>query len=260
MIDRIVFEDVTIDFKIYDINAKSLRHALVLNKISSIMSSKESKVGGTLLHNETGPVTIRALSNINLRLKDGDRLAIVGHNGSGKSTLLRVAAGIYEPQIGRVKTSGRIMPLFNMMEGMSQDATGLEIIGMRAALLGFSRNEINLKRDEIVDFCELGDYIKMPIRTYSTGMQVRLAFAITTAVKADILIMDEFIGAGDAGFFDKAQKRLKSFVDEARVLILATHSPDLARQWCNKGMLLSHGNLAADGNLEDVLEEYKMSH
>ena len=254
---RIIFDNVTVDFKIYDVNAKSLRHALVLNRVSSLISKVESKVGGTLIHDKGGPVTIRALSEINLNLIDGDRLAIVGHNGSVKSTLLRVATGIYEPQVGKITTKGRIMPLFNMMEGMSQDATGLEIIRMRGALLGLSTKEINEKEEEIVNFCELGEYIKMPIRTYSTGMQVRLAFAITTAVTADILIMDEFIGAGDASFFEKAQKRLKKFVENASILVLATHSPDLARQWCNKGLLLSHGRTLAYGNLEQVLEQYK---
>jgi ABC-type polysaccharide/polyol phosphate transport system ATPase subunit len=257
MTSRIIFENVTVDFKIYDVNAKSLRHALVLNRVSSLISKVESKVGGTLMHDESGPVTIRALSDINLNLSNGDRLAIVGHNGSGKSTLLRVAAGIYEPQIGKISTNGRIMPLFNMMEGMSQDATGLEFIRMRGALLGLSTKEINEKEGEIINFCELGEYIKMPIRTYSTGMQVRLAFAITTAVTADILIMDEFIGAGDAGFFEKAQKRLKNFVDNASVLVLATHSTDLVRQWCNKGLLLSHGKTIAYGDLDQVLEQYK---
>jgi ABC-2 type transport system ATP-binding protein len=253
---RVSFKNVTIDFKIYDVNSKSLRHALVLNRVSSLISKVESKVGGTLIHKNSGPVIIRALSDVNLTLCDGDRLAIVGHNGSGKSTLLRVAAGIYEPQIGEVKTNGRIMPLFNMMEGMSHDATGLEIIQIRGALLGLSQKEIEEKQDEIINFCELGEYINMPIRTYSTGMQVRLAFAITTAVVADILIMDEFIGAGDASFFEKAQNRLKNFIDNASVLVLATHSPDLARQWCNKGLLLSHGQAIAYGDLNHVLKQY----
>lgn len=257
MTSRIIFENVTVDFKIYDVNAKSLRHTLVLNRVSSLISKVESKVGGTLMHDQSGPVTIRALSDINLNLSNGDRVAIFGHNGSGKSTLLRVAAGIYEPQMGKITTKGRIMTLFNMMEGMSQDATGLEFIRMRGALLGLSTKEIDEKEEEIIDFCELGGYIKMPIRTYSTGMQVRLAFAITTAVTTDILIMDEFIQAGDTSFFVNAQKRLKNFVDNASVLVLATHSLDTARQWCNKGLLLSHGKIIAYGDLDQVLEQYK---
>lgn len=256
MRERVTLRDVTVDFPIYDVSARSLRHTLVINRVSSLVARSQQNVGGTVRSDGQGVVVVRALDNINFSLDDGDRVAIVGHNGAGKTTLLRVAAGIYEPLVGSVDTVGRVMPLFNIMEGLTPDATGREIIRVRGALLGLSDRDIDEKSDEIMEFCELGEYIEMPVRTYSTGMVVRLMFAITTAVTSEILIMDEFIGAGDAAFFERAQARLKRFVDQASVLLVATHSPSVAREWCNKAILLDHGRIVQYGPVEPVLEEY----
>jgi ABC-2 type transport system ATP-binding protein/lipopolysaccharide transport system ATP-binding protein len=255
MRERVILKDVTVDFPIYDVTARSLRHTLVINRVSNLVSRSQN-VGGTVRRDGQGVVVVRALDNINFTLDDGDRVAIVGHNGAGKTTLLRVAAGIYEPLVGSVDTYGRVMPLFNIMEGLTPDATGREIIRVRGALLGLSDRDIDEKSDEIMEFCELGEYIEMPVRTYSTGMVVRLMFAITTAVTSEILIMDEFIGAGDAAFFERAQARLKRFVDQASVLLVATHSPSVAREWCNKAILLDHGRIVEYGPVEPVLAEY----
>jgi ABC-type polysaccharide/polyol phosphate transport system ATPase subunit len=192
-------------------------------------------------------------------LNEGDRLAILGHNGAGKSTLLRLISGIYSPTSGMIETNGRIMSLFNMMEGISLDATGNEVIEYRGALLGLKSKQIAEIRDEVVEFCELGEFMDIPLRTYSTGMQVRLAFAITTAINSDILIMDEFIGAGDASFFSKAQARIETFIENTKIMVIATHSVDLAKQWCNKGLLLEHGKMVGIGVVDDVVERYKKS-
>ncbi len=256
MKERLALKGVTIDFPIYDASARSLRHRLVINRVSNLVARKSTGVGGNMRRDSHGVVMVRALDNIDFSLVDGDRLAVLGHNGAGKTTLLRVAAGIYEPQHGRVVARGRIMPLFNMMEGMSPDATGLEMVRTRGTLLGLTEAEIQDKAVEIAEFCELGEYIEMPVRTYSTGMLVRLAFAITTAVTSEILIMDEFIGAGDAAFFERAQQRLRRFVEGASVLVVATHSPDTARHWCNKAILLEHGRVVEYGDVEKVLEAY----
>jgi ABC-type polysaccharide/polyol phosphate transport system ATPase subunit len=253
--ERVVFDKVTVDFPIYGAASRSLRHRLVLNRVQS-MVRKPASVGGNMRQEPDGVVTVRALDSVSFTLVDGDRLALLGHNGAGKTTILRVAAGIYEPLVGEVVTRGRIMPLFNMMEGMALDATGTEMVRARGTLLGLSEDEIREKASEIADFCELGEYMDMPVRTYSTGMLVRLAFAITTAVTADILIMDEFIGAGDAAFFERAQQRLKRFVEHASVLLVATHSPDVARQWCNRAILMEHGRVAEHGPVEDVVAAY----
>jgi len=255
MKQRIAFRNVTIDFPIYDANARSLKRSLVLDKVSNFVS--RTSVGGNFHRDRQGVVTVRALDGIDFRLEDGDRVAILGHNGSGKTTMLRVAAGIYEPVTGEVVAHGRVMPLFNMMEGLAPDASGVEMIRVRGSLLGLTEQDMEEKTAEILEFCDLGDYIEMPVRTYSTGMLVRLMFAITTAVESEILIMDEFIGAGDAAFFERAQLRLKKFVGKASVLLLATHNPSVAREWCNKAMLLSHGRLMEFGKVEEVQAAYE---
>lgn len=256
MLDRIILKDVTVDFPIYDANSRSLKHRLVLDKVSNLVSRASSNVGGSLRQDYRGVVTVRALDAIRFKLSDGDRVGIVGHNGAGKTTLLRVAAGIYEPTEGEIFTRGRVMTLFNMMEGMAPDATGIEMMRVRGALLGLSDREIKEKTVEIAEFCDLGEYIDMPVRTYSTGMLVRLAFAITTAVASEILIMDEFIGGGDAAFFERAQVRLKSFVERSSVLLVATHSTSVVREWCNKAILLHHGKIQEIGSVDSVLSAY----
>ncbi len=256
MTERIVLENVSIDFPIYDASARSLRHRLMLDKMNGLVGRNVTNVGGNMHRDGRGIVTVRALDGVSLELVDGDRVALVGHNGAGKTTLLRVAAGIYEPQVGEVRINGRVMTLFNMMEGMAPDATGKEMVRSRGTLLGLSEHEIDETAAEVAEFCELGEYMEMPVRTYSTGMLVRLAFAITTAVTSEILIMDEFIGAGDAAFFERAQKRLKRFVERASVLLVATHSTDIARHWCNKAVLLEHGRVVEYGAVEPVAEAY----
>jgi ABC-type polysaccharide/polyol phosphate transport system ATPase subunit len=255
MFERVKFDKISVDFPIYDANSRSLKHKLILNKLSKFVSDVQN-VGGNVRQDKDGLVLVRALDDISFSMLDGDRIAVLGHNGSGKTTLLRVAAGIYEPLQGDLISRGRVMPLFNIMEGLTPDAKGSEMIRIRGALLGLSQQQIEEKTADIVEFSELGEYMEMPVRTYSTGMLVRLMFGITTAITSEILIMDEFIGAGDASFFERAQIRLKKFVDEASVLLVATHSPSIAKQWCNKAILLNHGHLVEFGTVDAVLKTY----
>lgn len=254
---RIAAENATIDFPIYDANARSLRHSLLLNGISNVVSRPKHSVGGQINQDRRGHMVVRALDQVSFSIADGDRVGLIGHNGAGKTTLLRALAGIYEPTSGEITTRGRVMPLFNMTEGMMPDATGMELIRTRGCLLGLTDGEIKEHANEVIEFCELGDYIHMPVRTYSTGMLVRLAFAITTTVSSDILLMDELIGAGDAAFVDRAQARLRRFVDQARVMVVASHSTSILEQWCNKAMLLEHGRIVEFADIASVLNTYK---
>lgn len=254
----ITLSNVTVEFPILDDRTRSLRHALVLNRISQTVHGLANicAVGGVLTRSTSGVRIVRALDDISFSLQPGDRLGLLGHNGSGKTTLLRVLSGVFDPTVGTVVTHGTVMPLMNISEGISPDATGLEAIRIRGYLLGLTNLQIeNLTRD-VIEFCELGEFIELPVRTYSSGMMIRLAFAIATAMTSDVLLMDEVIGAGDAAFIDRAEVRLREFVERASIMVVASHSDVIIRQWCNRAMLLEHGKMIALGDVEDVLRLY----
>jgi lipopolysaccharide transport system ATP-binding protein len=188
-------------------------------------------------------VVVRALNSLSFEFSEGDRVGIIGHNGSGKSTLLRVLAGAYEPVSGSIKVVGRIASMLSISLGMDMEATGYENIYLRGAVMALNPQQIDSLVDEICDFSGLGEYIDMPMRTYSTGMAMRLAFAISTSVAADIILMDEWLSAGDASFSEKAQGRLARLLDQAKILVLATHDEGLIRSTCNRILQLDHGDL-----------------
>ncbi len=170
-------------------------------------------------------------------------MGVVGHNGAGKSTLLRVISGVYEPIEGCLEVQGKITSMIDLSLGMDGEATGIENIYLRGALLGFNRQWLSSKIIDIVDFAGLGDFIRMPLRTYSTGMQMRLAFSIATLVQPEIILMDEWLTVGDADFKEKAQQRLHEIVQKSSILIIATHSPELVEKVCNRTIQLDRGNL-----------------
>ena len=177
---------------------------------------------------------------------------------SGKTTLLRTIAGIYEPVGGEIRTNGRVVPLFDLQLGMDQYATGLENIWMRGKMLRLSARQIQNSLDDIVDFTELGDYLYVPIRAYSTGMMVRLAFAISTAVTPEILILDEMIGAGDAAFIARAELRLKNFIEKTGIYRgCKVTAIQCCAEWCNKGILLERGKLIAFGPIKEIVAQYE---
>jgi ABC-type polysaccharide/polyol phosphate transport system ATPase subunit len=201
-------------------------------------------------------VAVRALESVSLKLGHGDRLGILGHNGAGKSTLLRVLAGVYAPTSGRASIEGRISALFNTSPGLDADDTGYENIFTCGLFLGMSREEITSKAPEIAEFTELGDYLNLPVRTYSTGMLTRLGFAIATAIQPEILLLDEGLSAGDARFAEQAKRRVDSLVERSSVLVIASHSEAMIRSMCNRALLLEAGRVAALGDVDDVIETY----
>jgi lipopolysaccharide transport system ATP-binding protein len=231
---HIVAKHLCVDFPIYGASSRSLKKALF-----------RAATGGLIAFDSSDHLLVRALNDVSFELGDGDRVGLVGHNGSGKSTLLRVLAGAYEPLRGNVAVEGRIASMLNIWIGMDQEATGYENIFLRSVVMGFRPREIRPLVDEIIEFSELGDYIDMPMRTYSSGMAMRLAFAISTCVSADILLMDEWLSVGDHEFAEKAKGRLAALVKGAKILVLASHDESLIRANCNKIMRLSHGELTS---------------
>jgi len=252
---EITLNKVRIEFPIYDQGGRSLRNLLLVNPVRRQIASTVRLVGGEIKVNAAGNKVVCALDGVDLKLVDGDRLGLIGHNGAGKTTILRAMAGIYEPVAGEIITRGEITSLFGITDGMDIDATGYETIRLRGLMLGRAPKEVQETAQEIADFTELGEYLNMPLRTYSAGMLVRLAFGIATSHQPEILLMDEIIGAGDAAFFDRAQARLVSFIEAAGIMVVATHNPDILRRWCNKAILLSNGHIAAQGAVEDVIAE-----
>jgi lipopolysaccharide transport system ATP-binding protein len=221
--------DLTLRFPVYGADAKSLKKSLAAVTVGGRLGS----------HARVTEVT--ALSNLNLELKAGDRLGLVGHNGSGKTTLLRALSGAYEPDDGQVEVRGRIAALLDLSLGIDPSATGLDNIRLRGRISGLSSREIEQRMDEIAEFTGLGPFLAMPVKTYSAGMQARLAFAAATAVDADVLLMDEWIAVGDAEFQKLAHRRLLKLVERAGILVLASHDHDLLRLYCNKVMRLKAG-------------------
>ncbi|WP_114949010.1 ABC transporter ATP-binding protein [Microvirga calopogonii] len=212
--------------------------------------------GGRIAGNSAGLVEVQALSRVSFTFRPGDRVALIGHNGSGKSTLLRVLAGIYHPTSGEVRLEGRVAALFDAAFGMDVDSTGYENIVLRAKYLGIPRSEIQGQVDEIVEFSELGAFMAMPIRTYSAGMAARLAFAISTSVKADILLIDEGVSAGDAGFMAKADKRLRGVIDRSPIVVFASHDRNAMINLCTRGLVLQGGQVLFDGTVNDAYSHY----
>jgi len=241
----ITLDRITVDFPVYNAKKRSLKSELI-----------RRTVGGHIEAIDDSHVSVMALRDVSLTLRDGDRLGILGHNGAGKSTLLRVLSGVYEPPIGRVVIDGRISSLTDMMMGMDAEATGYENILLRSVFLGLSVKQAQANIGEIEDFTELGNFLKLPMRTYSSGMILRLAFAISTAVTPEILIMDELVSAGDAAFMSKAEARLNGLIGRTQILVLASHDLAMLHRLCNKAALMEEGQVRMVGPVDKVLAVY----
>jgi ABC-type polysaccharide/polyol phosphate transport system ATPase subunit len=238
--------NLSVEFPIYQGSSRSLKKLLVATTTQ-----------GNLARDATQRVNVRALNDVNLDIEDGDRVGLIGANGAGKTTLLRILAGIYLPTRGQVYSSGQISALLDVSLGLNPDATGLENIILRGMYMNIHPREMRMRVDDIAEFTELGAYLDMPARTYSAGMMVRLGFAVSTCIRPEILLMDEWLSAGDARFLDKAQRRMEQFVGSSNILVLASHSLDLLRSWCNRGILLQHGRIVAEGDINEVVAAYQ---
>ena len=237
----------TLDFPVYGIAARDIRsHMLKTMKVGSMPQYRDS-------------VVVRALSNINFKARAGDKVALLGRNGAGKSTLLRLLAGIYEPSSGQLTRKGNIRTLLDINSGMEEDASGRSNIILRARYMGASPKQARDLVDEVVEFAELDEFIDLPIRTYSAGMRVRLSFAVSTSFEADILLIDEILGAGDAGFITKAFTRMERIIANSGLVILATHSLSLSDTIANRGIVLSGGKITFDGDYKEAVADYLAS-
>ncbi len=234
--------DLSVEFPIYQGGSRSLKKAL-------LAASSQ----GNVARDAFDRVTVRALGQVSFDLEDGDRLALIGGNGAGKTTLLRVLAGIFQPTQGRLFAAGRVSALLNPSVGLDPDSTGRENIILRGIYLGIHPREMRPRVDEVAAFAELGHFIDLPVRTYSAGMMIRLAFAVSTCVTTEILLMDEWLSAGDAHFLARAHQRMADFVRSSKIMVLASHSMPLVEEWCNRGILLEQGRVVASGPVRDVV-------
>ena len=232
---HILAEQVCVEFPIWSPAHRSLKNIVM-----------RATTGGRLARETSNRVVVQALSDLSFELSRGDRVGLVGHNGSGKTTLLRVLSGIYEPVRGRLEVSGRVSSLLDLSLGMDHEGTGLENIVLRGVLMGLPPSAIESKVDEIAEFSELGDYLSMPIRTYSSGMLLRLAFSVATSVSPEILLLDEWLSVGDATFREKAERRLLDMIESSAIMVLASHDESLIRRFCSRMLRLEHGRSASE--------------
>jgi lipopolysaccharide transport system ATP-binding protein len=237
-------ENLSVLFPLYHGSARSLKKMVV------------AAASGRLGKDQQQRVVVKALSNISLRLESGDRLGLVGANGAGKTTLLRVLAGIYEPVMGRLRISGSLNALLDPSLGMNVELTGRENILLRGLYNGLPRSALPRLEEDVAEFAELADFLDLPVRIYSAGMVVRLGFALATAIKPQILLMDEWFLAGDAVFMDKARLRLEEMVRGADILVLSSHQTAIIRNWCTRVLWLDQGHVVADGPAAEVLSQY----
>lgn len=241
----ISFSNVSIEFPIFNATGRSLTSSIL--KVAT---------GGKLDADPNGRVLVKALTDVSFSLRDGDKVALLGHNGAGKSTLLRALGRVYSPSKGEADIVGEIGSLIDISLGINPEATGHENVFIRGQLLGLTKQEISKKYDEIVKFAELGDFMEMPVRTYSSGMHLRLAFAVSTIVQPEILLMDEWLSVGDANFQHKAEARLRDLVSETKILVIATHSRELVEAVCTRAIWLEHGQIKMDGPMAEVARAY----
>ncbi len=242
---HIILNNASVVLPIYNSSARSITNTIV-----------SAATGGALTAQKGGHLSIEALKDLNLEIKSGDRLGIVGHNGAGKSTLLRLLSGVFEPSSGKISRSGSISSLVDIALGINGENTGRENIFLRGKLMGLSKRQIDQKIEEIIEFSELGDYINLPVRIYSSGMLLRLAFSVSTSISADILIMDEWLSVGDGAFAERSSERLRELVNNSEILVIASHARDLIEETCNKVVWLEHGVIKKVGPVAEIVPEY----
>ena len=238
---------VSVSFPIYHGTSRSLKKSLMYRTS-----------GGKIAQDASHRMVVEALHEVSVSLAERDRLGLIGANGAGKTTLLRVMAGVYEPTSGLVTVNGRISSMFDIGIGIDPELNGYENIRLRGLLLQLSRTEIEEKLQEIAEFTELGDYLHMPVRTYSSGMMMRLTFAVSTCFVPEIVLMDEWIVTADLHFMSKAQKRIEEFINKSSIFVLATHNLDQLQQWCTKALWLQNGRTRAFGPVGEIVDAYRL--
>ena len=236
--------DVSIDFPVFTARSRGL-----LNTLLRLPQRERARVEASGL----GRVSVHALRHVSLALGPGDRVGLVGANGAGKTTLLRVLSGVYEPMHGDLRFSGRVAALTDIMLGMDLDASGYDNIIMRGIVMGLTRRQAQRLIPDVEAFTQLGEHLQLPVRTYSQGMLLRLAFAVSTSVVPDILLMDEMIGAGDAQFFAQARERINGLIERVSILVLASHNEEILRSFCNRALVLRDGRVVLDGSVDEAL-------
>ena len=217
---------------------------------------KDIIVPGSNKFNKFQNATVHALDHVTLTIQEGERVAVIGHNGAGKSTLLKVIAGIYHPSGGKLTVEGKVSNMLELATGFEVEQNGWDNMYLRGLMLGLSPKEIKSKMREIADFSELGEFLNMPVKYYSSGMFVRLAFSTSTAFMPDILLLDEVFAAGDAGFIEKATRRMKEMVNVAKILVMVTHNMDTALDICDRCIWMDRGKVRMDGKTEEVVKAY----
>lgn len=241
---QILVDNLSVSFPLYHGNARSLK--------KTVMEAASGRLG----KDRQRRVVVQALRDVNFTLSGGDRLGLIGSNGAGKTTLLRTLAGIYEPVAGRVRVQGSLNALLDASLGMNLELTGRENILLRGLYNGLSRPMLARLEDDVAEFAGLGDFLELPVRIYSAGMVVRLGFAMATALRPQILLMDEWLLAGDAEFLERARHRLESMVRSADILVLSTHDSPTVRAWCTRVLWLKDGRVVADGDADSVVDAY----
>ena len=236
---------VSVDLPVYSQSSRLLRTKMLGLAVGGRLSSGGSRV-----------IVVRALEDVSFEVWHGDRIGLLGHNGSGKSTLLKVLAGIFQPTSGSVRLGVRVTPLLDVNLGVEDDMTGLEIIRLGCMLRGILPDEVPAIVEDITSFTELGNFLTLPIRTYSAGMRARLMFAIATSHAPEALAIDEGIGAGDAKFMEKAARRTEKMLSRASILFLASHSDDMQAKFCNKGLVLRTGRMEFFGSIDQAIARY----
>jgi lipopolysaccharide transport system ATP-binding protein len=226
----VIAQDMVVDFPVYGTAHRSIKTAVL-----------RAATGGAFAPDGHDRLVVRALDGLAFKFQEGDRVGLLGHNGSGKTTLLRVIAGAYEPVRGSMEVHGKVASMLSITLGIDYEATGYENIFLLGAVMGQSRQQMRARMEDICGFAELGEFIHIPVRTYSSGMIMRLAFAVATSTPADIVLMDEWLSVGDEDFAHKAQARLVSLLDQAKILFLASNSEELIRRNCNWVLRLEHG-------------------
>lgn len=238
-------QNADVEFPIYNASGRSLKSQFL-----------RMATGGGISRRNDGHVVVHGLTNISIEIKSGERIGLIGHNGAGKTTLLRVLSGIYRPTSGTAVIDGKKVSLLNISLGIDPEATGRENIRLRAAMMGIKKDALEKKFEQIADFTDLGDFLDMPLRTYSSGMKMRLAFSISTSINPEILIMDEWLSTGDESFKEKADIKLRSMINSTEILILASHSKHLLSANCNRIIWLEKGAIKMDGTPDEVLNMY----